>query len=88
MNWIAYLVPALILLPLAGGVLAAVLPGYRLRNSMVNLIALLIAAGGIVFGKKNCKDLGIRIGNEGLALSEKLILNVGIVFDYTVMYQL
>lgn len=47
MNWIAYLVPALILLPLAGGVLAAVLPGYRLRNSMVNLIALLIAAGGV-----------------------------------------
>ena len=47
MNWITWLVPALILLPLAGGVLAGIIPNDRVRNALVLLLALPIAAGGI-----------------------------------------
>ena len=47
MNWISWLVPALILLPLAGGLLAGVIINDRLRNVLVSLLALPVAAGGI-----------------------------------------
>ncbi len=47
MNWISWLVPALILLPLAGGLLAGVITNDRLRNVLVSLLALPVAAGGI-----------------------------------------
>ena len=47
MDWIKWLVPALILLPLAGGALAGVITGDRVRNTLVNFLALLIAAGGV-----------------------------------------
>ena len=47
MNWISWIVPALILLPLAGGVLAALITNDRVRNILVALLALPLAAGGI-----------------------------------------
>ena len=47
MNWINWLVPALILLPLAGGILAGVITNDRIRNILVAVLALPLAAGGI-----------------------------------------
>ena len=47
MNWMSWILPALILLPLAGGVLAGVIPGERTRNTLVSCLALLITIGGV-----------------------------------------
>ena len=47
MNWITWVLPILIALPLIGGVLAGTITNDRTRNLLVTLLALLIAAGGI-----------------------------------------
>ena len=56
MNWISWTLPALILLPLAGGVLAGVIPGERTRNTLISCLALLITIGGVaaVYGSAQC----------------------------------
>ena len=47
MNWISWVLPVLIALPLIGGVLAGILTSDRVRYTLVTLLAVLIAAGGI-----------------------------------------
>ena len=52
MSWIQdvlpWLLPLLIALPIAGGVLAGVISNDRTRNMLVVVLAILIAAGGII----------------------------------------
>jgi len=51
MNWIhwvlPFLLPLLIALPIAGGALAGIITSDRVRNVLVTVLAVLIAAGGI-----------------------------------------
>ena len=51
MNWIHWvlpiLLPVLIALPIAGGALAGIITSDRVRNTLVTVLAVLIAAGGI-----------------------------------------
>ncbi len=47
MNWISWVLPVLIALPLVGGVLAGIITSDRVRYTLVTLLAVLIAAGGI-----------------------------------------
>ena len=47
MNWISWVLPVLIALPLIGGVLAGIITSDRVRYTLVTLLAVLIAAGGI-----------------------------------------
>ncbi|MBE6380388.1 MAG: NADH-quinone oxidoreductase subunit L [Lentisphaerae bacterium] len=47
MELIKWVLPVLIALPLAGGVLAGIITNDRVRNALVTLLAVLIAAGGI-----------------------------------------
>lgn len=47
MDWITWIVSALILLPLAGGVLAWIIPHDRARDILIPFIAVPVAAGGI-----------------------------------------
>ena len=47
MDWIKWVLPVLIALPLAGGILAGIISSDRARNALVTLLAVLIAAGGI-----------------------------------------
>ena len=47
MNWISWVLPVLIALPLIGGVLAGILTSDRVRYTLVTVLAVLIAAGGI-----------------------------------------
>ena len=47
MNWISWVLPVLIALPLVGGVLAGIITSDRVRYTLVTALAVLIAAGGI-----------------------------------------
>ncbi len=47
MNWISWVLPVLIALPLVGGVIAGKLTSDRARFTLVTVLAALIAAGGI-----------------------------------------
>ena len=47
MNWISWVLPVLIALPLIGGVLAGIITSDRVRFTLVTVLAVLIAAGGI-----------------------------------------
>ena len=47
MNWISWVLPVLIVLPLVGGVLAGIITSDRVRYTLVTALAVLIAAGGI-----------------------------------------
>ena len=47
MDWISWVLPVLIALPLVGGVLAGIISSDRVRYTLVTLLAVLIAAGGI-----------------------------------------
>ena len=47
MNWISWVLPVLIALPLIGGVVAGILTSDRVRYTLVTVLAVLIAAGGI-----------------------------------------
>ena len=47
MDWITWIVAALILLPLAGGVIAWLIPDDRIRGILVSALSLPVAAGGI-----------------------------------------
>ncbi|MBE6366641.1 MAG: hypothetical protein E7052_01865 [Lentisphaerae bacterium] len=47
MEWINWLLPVLIALPLVGGIMAGIISSDRVRYTLVTVLAVLIAAGGI-----------------------------------------
>ena len=58
MDWISWLLPVLIALPLVGGVLAGIISSDRFRYTLVTSLAVLITAGGVgvVYLSTRCPD--------------------------------